>query len=117
MVTSSMPKFSCDYKSSLKSTLEAMGIKDAFSDVKADFSKMGKTASGSLFIGDVIHKTHIDVDEEGTRAAAATAVMMNDKGVMMGDTEVVLNRPFVYAIVDTQNNVPLFIGTLAELEG
>ena len=118
VVHSMMPKFKTDYSSSLTQTLEAMGIKDAFNGGAADFSKMGESTEGNIFISDVIHKTHIDVDEEGTKAAAATAVIMKDNAAFFYEDikEVILNRPFVYAIVDIQTNIPIFIGTLLTLE-
>ena len=117
-VHSVMPKFKTDYSSSLVNTLAAMGINDAFDPAKADFSKLGKSTDGNIFIGDVIHKTHIDVDEEGTKAAAATAVIMKDNAMPFYEDmkEVILNRPFVYAIVDTETNIPIFIGTQLTLE-
>ena len=110
-----MPKFSTDYGESLAEILKTMGIKDAFSAANADFSKMGRALYGNVWIDDVIHKTHIDVDEEGTRAAAATAVVMKG-GAAMNMNEVILDRPFVYAIIDTGTNIPIFIGTLLTLE-
>ena len=116
LTLSVMPKFGADYKKSLVDELKAMGIKDAFSTGAADFTKMGKSLYGGVHISDVIHKTHIEVDEEGTRAAAATIVTMKDGAAMTDMKEVILDRPFVYAIVDTQTNIPIFIGTLLTLE-
>ena len=116
-VSMTMPKFKTKYDSSLADQLKAMGIKDAFRLDKADFSKMGKSEIGGIYISDVIHKTFIDVTEKGTRAAAATAVEMAAGCAPIDDYKTVtLDRPFVYAIVDTQTNIPVFIGTLLTLE-
>ena len=105
-----MPKFSYDYDTSLVSVLEAMGMKKAFTD-RADFS--GISTSEALCIGDVLHKTHIDLDSEGTRAAAVTAVMVfSATAVMQPPRHVTLDRPFVYMIVDSATNLPVFMGTV-----
>lgn len=109
-VITGLPKFSCDYGNRLKDTLAAMGMSGAF-EPTADFSNMADTATGLLYIGDVLHKTHIAVDENGTRAGAATEIMMNAGCIPMGH-EVVLDRPFVYCIVDTETSLPVFMGTM-----
>ncbi|MDE5564181.1 MAG: serpin family protein, partial [Oscillospiraceae bacterium] len=110
-----IPKFSYDYEISLVEPLAMMGMSTAFGE-DADFSKMAETASGALFIGDVRHKTHIDVFEEGTKAAAVTGVIMNDcTAAPIPPKKVVLDRPFVYCIVDTETSLPIFIGTLMEM--
>lgn len=112
-VITGLPKFSCDYGNRLKDTLAAMGMSGAF-EPTADFSNMADTATGLLYIGDVLHKTHIAVDENGTRASAATVVMMTDVCAPMG-YEVVLDRPFVYCIVDTETSLPVFMGTMLSI--
>ena len=85
-------------------------MKKAFTD-RADFS--GISTSEALCIGDVLHKTHIDLDSEGTRAAAVTAVMMvSATAVMQPPHRVTLDRPFVYMIVDSATNLPVFMGTV-----
>ena len=106
-----LPKFSYDYRISLPDVLKAMGLHDCFDGSRADFSGISDTP---LYIGDVLHKTHIDLDSEGTRAAAATAVIM-DKSVSLHTDEphkVWLDRPFVYMIVDTATGLPVFMGTV-----
>lgn len=108
----SIPKFSFDYDNDLSDELSAMGMPVAFTD-SADFSNMSET--DRLFISSVIHKTHIDVDRDGTKAAAATAVEMKCAGVMEIDEnrkEVYLDRPFAYAIIDTESGTPIFIGAV-----
>lgn len=114
MVFASIPEFTADYDMELKDALMAMGMKLPFTE-SADFSDMAATGSGALYIDRVLHKTHIEVDRTGTKAAAATAIQMTDEA----DVEIVedfytvyLDRPFVYAIVDTESGIPLFIGAV-----
>jgi len=92
-------------------------MSSAFLD-NADFSKMVTPDSIPLHISSVKHKTHIELDEAGTKAAAATVVVMAGNSAMpiMERKEVVLDRPFMYAIVDIKNDLPLFIGTVMEIE-
>ncbi|MBO4839174.1 MAG: serpin family protein [Lachnospiraceae bacterium] len=105
-----VPKFSYDYEVSLPEALSAMGMRDCFDPYRADFSGISDT---SLYISDVLHKTHIDLDSEGTRAAAVTAVMVAESAMPMEPPhEVYLDRPFVYMIVDTATNLPVFMGTV-----
>lgn len=109
----SLPKFSYDYSASLSKVLMDLGIKDSFSD-SADFR--GISEETKLYISDVIHKTHIDLDSDGTRAAAVTAVMV-DAAAMIEDPKYVnLDRPFMYMIIDTATNLPIFMGTVTGFE-
>ena len=109
-----MPKFETEYDTELSKVLKALGMTDAFDADGADFSRMA-TAEYNIYISQVLHKTYISVAEEGTRAGAATAVVMVDGAAMIEDYRTVtLNRPFVYMIFDCRENVPLFIGTLMD---
>ena len=111
-----MPKFSYDYSRSLKNILASLGMPLAFTDA-ANFDGIGNSRDMGLKIGDVLHKTHIDVDNEGTRAAAVTAVMVAECSAMpMEPKTVYLDRPFLYMIIDTENELPIFIGTLTRIE-
>jgi serpin B len=94
-----------------------MGMELPF-DESADFSDMAETSSGLLYIGDVLHKTYIQLDRNGTKAAAATTVEMTDEAdVEMPEPKTVyLDRPFVYAIVDAKNGMPLFLGAVNGVE-
>ena len=112
-VEAGLPKFSYDYDIELKDTLSKMGMPVAFT-TDADFSKMAETNTGFLNISKVLHKTHIDVFEEGTKAAAVTSTEMK-AGCPMIEKTVILNRPFVYCIVDTQTSLLVFIGTLTSI--
>ena len=112
----SLPKFETESAMSLAETLQAMGVTDAFDSETADFTAMGTSDNGPLFINDVIHKTYIKVDERGTKAGAVTAVEMNAEGAPMEEPKrVTLDRPFVYMIVDTQAMVPVFLGTMLDV--
>lgn len=110
-IRAGLPKFSYDYGTELTGILADMGMPSAFDN--ADFSKL---APQSVFISRVIHKTHIDVFEEGTRAAAVTMVEANDACPAPPEKEIILDRPFVYCIVDTETYLPVFMGTLMNLD-
>ncbi len=87
---------------------------EAFTEA-ADFSRMAQTDTGLLYINRVLHKTHIEVDRAGTKAAAVTAVEMTNEAAMLEPEEtptVYLNRPFVYAIIDTETGLPIFLGSV-----
>ena len=107
-----MPKFRAEYSAQLIDTLKKMGVKDAFDSKTADFSSL--IENRDAYIATVVHKTFIEVDENGTRAAASTLVGA-DTMSLMEPYSVCLNRPFVYMIVDTETNLPLFIGVQTEI--
>ena len=118
LVHASMPKFESDYSVELNQALQNMGMKDAFSPVLADFSGMGGgLQKAPLCISDILHKTFIAVDEQGTKAGAATVVQMAKTSLLNPEDAktVNLDRPFIYMIVDTQNQIPLFMGTVNEI--
>ncbi|HOQ15056.1 MAG TPA: serpin family protein, partial [Bacillota bacterium] len=100
----------------LSKTLTSMGIVNAFYPDKADFSGIGTTDLGNMFISKVIHKTYIAVAERGTRAGAATVVEIDTKSAPLIEHTVKLDRPFVYMIIDTQYNLPIFIGSVMEID-
>lgn len=114
-VNAAIPKFECSYDISLKDALMALGMVDAFDPEKADFSNICKNSE--LYIGEVLHKTYIAVDERGTKAGAITAVEMDSRAAMHTDEKTVyLDRPFLYMIIDCEEEIPLFIGILDHLE-
>lgn len=115
-VNASMPKFKVEYQASLVEPLKAMGIQDGFDGDQADFTPMATLAGGNLFIGDVIHKTYIEVYEQGTKAGAVTAIAIDTEGMPTDIKTVKLDRPFVYGILDTSTNLPVFIGALTSVE-
>lgn len=109
-----IPKFESEYAVELGQTLRQMGMEDAFDEERADFSDMGHSDRGNLYISRVIHKTYIAVNERGTRAGAATVVAPADGGAAMEIKEVYLDRPFFYMIVDCESGMPVFMGVLME---
>ncbi len=109
-----LPKFTSSYEAELTDALRSLGMTDAFDATCADFSRMGTSEQGPLYVGSVLHKTFVDVNEEGTRAAAATTVSMDGAAAPGGPIEyheVILDRPFVYLIIDLRCDLPVFIGT------
>ena len=117
-VITSIPKFTFEYEEELSSTLKNLGVKKAFDGEKADFKNMATSVNGNIYISRVLHKTKIAVDEKGTKAGAITAVEMKTEGCALDEPdmkEVILDRPFVFMIVDNEYNVPLFMGVLNEV--
>ena len=104
-----MPRFTLDYKEELQDVLSGMGMGAAFRP-DADFAPM---SPAGFFIGGVVHKTRLEVDEEGTTAAAATAVKMAPSSVPVVKT-LVFDRPFALLLCDTQTNAVLFAGVVYE---
>ncbi len=112
-LTLALPKFTAEWSGELKDILPLLGLEDAFDLFAADFSKLGDSEFG-YNLSQVIHAAKIEVNEEGTEAAAATIATPAagapfeepKKGI-----ELILDRPFLYGIVDLQTNVPLFLGT------
>ena len=115
MVMATLPKFSYEYDLTMNDVLKELGMPSAFSGSTADFSKMAHSSRGNIYIGDVLHKTFISVDELGTKAGAVTKVQMNDESAPMSEWVVTLNRPFVYMIIDNETNLPVFIGTVMDV--
>jgi serpin B len=108
----SMPRFKYDSGSmSLKDMLAQLGMTDAFDSGSADFS--GIDGGRNLFIGNVIHKGYVSVDEAGTEAAAATAVILPLRG-MYKSTDVTIDRPFLFFIRDLPTGAILFIGRVTD---
>ncbi len=107
-----IPEFKSEYSVELKDTLENMGMTDAFDGEKADFSGIGSSDNGNIYISKVIHKTFIEVDEQGTKAGAATVVGMAEAACLKDPVvkTVYLDRPFVYAIIDSESKLPVFLG-------
>ena len=120
-VFASIPKFETEYSIEMSEVLQEMGITDAFDWQVADFSKLGtyNVDGMNICINRVLHKTFISVTEQGTRAGAATAVEMVAEGAMeiVEFKEVVLDRPFVYMLIDCETNLPFFIGTMMNVNG
>lgn len=117
-VDAAIPKFESEYKTQLNDILKGMGMTDAFDYTLSDFSGIGYVANYNLYISRVLHKTFIAVDEKGTKAGAATVVEMKCDEDMPEPEEikvVYLDRPFVYMLIDCEANLPVFIGTVMDI--
>lgn len=117
-VTVNMPKFSTGYSVYLTDALKAMGMTDAFDPDLADLTGAGRGVDGPLYISYVFQKVKVDVNEEGTEAAAVTEIATAERCALPADEPIVLtfDKPFVYAIVDTETGVPLFAGVMENPE-
>jgi serpin B len=103
-----LPKFSFSKDFDLKEHLTAMGMSDAFDPDRADFS--GMTGGRDLYIDTVLHKAFVAVDEKGTEAAAATAVIMAPTSAMLPDVTLTIDHPFIFVIRDRPSGQILFVG-------
>ncbi|NPV14372.1 serpin family protein [candidate division WOR-3 bacterium] len=110
-----LPRFKMEYEKSLRDVLIELGMGIAFDLNQADFSLMGKGGPG-FAIGDVKHKSFVEVNEEGTEAAAVTSVEMVLAAVPSQPRfEMVVNRPFLFAIQDNETGAILFLGVVRNL--
>lgn len=110
-----LPGYEFTTTATLVPALADLGLESAFDPDRADFSAM--TTEAPLFVSDVIHEAFIAVDEAGTEAAAATAVVM-DLTAAPGETvELVVDRPFLFAIVHRESGGILFLGHVVDPEG
>ena len=107
-----LPKFSYRSSFSLSSSLSAMGMPAAFDGNQADFS--GMTGNRDLYISEVLHQAFVAVDEKGTEAAAATAVIMRATAAMEPPKQLTVDRPFIYVIRDLQSGQILFVGRVLD---
>ena len=121
LVETAMPMFQMEYtagKEKLIPVLESMGMTDLFDSGRADLSGMAVSIRGNIYVSSVAQKCFIEVDAEGTRAAAVTDIAASDECApeVMEMKTVRLDRPFVFAIVDDQCGVPVFLGVVTEVE-
>ena len=88
----------------------------AFDPENADFSRLGTVEGANLFLGQVLHRAFLAVGEKGTRAGAATSVVVDATSAMPVEEPkvVILDRPFLYAIWDLEANLPVFLGTFTD---
>ena len=110
-VALALPKFGIETKTELAPVLASLGMPSAFDD-RADFS--GITTSEQLLISNVIHQANIDVDEKGTEAAAATAVVMRATAMPAEPVVLRADRPFLFAIRDVPTGAVLFLGRVGD---
>ncbi|MBQ9313574.1 MAG: hypothetical protein IJ220_01005 [Clostridia bacterium] len=115
----SIPKFKTEYSLSFSKILQQLGVNEAFNQANAKFKNVmfkGVSLNKNVYIGDVLQKTFIEVDEAGTEAAAATAVIMNTTSALPQPEEIKefkANKPFIYFIMDENTNQVLFMGEQA----
>ncbi|MBO4637968.1 MAG: serpin family protein [Clostridiales bacterium] len=105
-----VPKFSFDSELTLDDCLQTLGIETAYDPFAADLT--GIADLSELYISEVIQNTHIDLDEHGTSASAATSVCLDTLGLHIRSAHVELNRPFMFVIAETDTYTPVFIGTV-----
>ena len=111
-VVATMPKFESEMEVDLREVLKEMGMDLPFDSAQADFTGLGTSPEGNLYINQVFHKAYLEVEEKGTRGGAATAVEMNTEAAPEEQMVVTLDRPFVYMVVDTSSMLPVFMGTV-----
>lgn len=107
-----MPKFSIESSFGLRDALTEMGMPLAFDPDQADFSAM--SAASDMYISDVVHKAYVNVDEEGTEAAAATGVIVGVTSMPAETVQLTIDRPFFFLIVDRANGTILFMGRVVD---
>ncbi|WP_408898490.1 serpin family protein [Nocardioides sp. R1-1] len=107
-----MPRWSFRTAAPLKDVLKALGMPTAFTEGAADFTPM-TDEDLDLLIDEVLHQGFIAVDEDGTEAAAATAVVMRVESAVVTE-ELVLDRPFLFVIHDVEHRTPLFVGRVSD---
>ena len=117
-----IPEFSFDYTTpDCKEALKGMGISTVFDEETADLSNMAVSEDiYNLYVDSIIHKTRIELDCEGTKAAAATAIGIEKATGFIMDVpvkEVRLDRPFIFVISDINTSMPIFMGTVGSISG
>lgn len=105
-----MPKFNITLRSHLKERLEKLGIREVFTPGVADLTRMAYVKRGEMYVDETIHRAVIKVNEKGTEAAAATAVVVKVVSKPVYQEEVVINKPFIFIVRDTESKTMLFIG-------
>ena len=120
-ITAGIPKFETEFSIDLIPPLQTLGIHDAFDKNLANFSGMGSFDSPweRLYINSILHKSFFSIGEKGTTAGASTIVGMEKSASSVNPEEakeVILDRPFLYMIVDYENRFPIFIGTADDMQ-
>lgn len=108
-----MPRFTLAYDTKMRDVLQLMGMEKAFLSSAADFSRIHPTTN--LYISEVLHKSFIEVNEEGTEAAAVTAVIIETTSIGPSTPVFNMNRPFIFLIREKSSGTYLFAGKIAEL--
>jgi serine protease inhibitor len=112
--TVGLPRFRLEYEAVLNQSLSALGMAVAFDEKRADFTRMFEAAGANAYIHQVRHKTFVEVNEEGTEAAAVTSIEMRVTAVMEEEPpfEMIADRPFFLAVVDRETGLILFMGAI-----
>jgi len=105
-----LPRFKLEYKIKLNDVLKALGMDIAFDPDKANFKKLYDGGAGNAYISSVDHKTYVDVNEEGTEAAAVTSVTIGLTSI--GGNTIRFDRPFLFLIREKNSGAIIFIGSL-----
>jgi len=108
-----LPKFKISYEKNLNDVLKSLGMAIAFSGAEADFTNLF-SGPGNAFISLVKHKSFVQVDEEGTEAAAATSVTMSRTSIGNDDFYMRADRPFLFVLYDNYSKTILFLGKITE---
>lgn len=109
-----MPRFRIEDNFSLKEKLQALGLKDLFDASKASLPGMVEDEGNNLYISDAFHKAFLEVNEEGSEAAAATAVVAIGRSINLNRERFIANRPFLLLIRESTINTVVFIGHVAD---
>jgi serpin B len=104
-----MPRISLDYHADLTATLSAMGMAPAMSDTSV-FADL----CGSCFISQVVHATHLEIDEQGTTAAASTGVGFQPTSLDLNELHMIVDHPFALSLIDNATGAPLFLGVIGQ---
>jgi len=112
-ITVVLPKFKLEDSVDLKPSLYSLGVRQAFEQDKADFSGIG--GNGELYVSDVLHSATVEVSEKGTKAAAATAVVIKGRS-MSSDPVFRADRPFLFFIRHNPTETVLFLGHVKQLK-
>ena len=115
-VAAGLPKLRFSYETELGEPLKRMGLGDLFDAGTCDLSAMFRDASG-MYVEKVLHRTFIETDTLGTRAAAVTGVVVEKNFILMPEREVILDRPFVFLITYGEARTPVFIGAVRSVAG
>ncbi|HOJ49670.1 MAG TPA: serpin family protein [Spirochaetota bacterium] len=110
-----LPKFKIEYENEFKPIFFSLGIKKAFTPGEADFTEIAEYPP--LYIEYILHKAFIEVDEKGTEAAAATAIIMNTKSVKIDFDKIIfkVDKPFIFFIIDNDTKSILFLGKVLNI--
>jgi len=113
-ISLTVPRFDVTQKLKLNTILQSMGMVDAFDVGKADFTRMvaaPEDSDKSVFIDAIIHKARVTVDEKGTEASGATAVIMRTSALI--PEQLHFNRPFIFAVLHVETHAPFFVGIVS----